>query len=121
MGVVVAPPPVMDLKLVRSSGTEIMVTWSVPSLVLARGFVDYLLEYSPVSQVRRRRQSSGSSCTSSPCKVPASRGGVVISGLDPKSSYTVRVSPVNEDGVTGTLMSDTGMQTTPSDHTHTSW
>ena len=117
--VIAAPPPVMDLKLVRSSATEIMVSWTVPSLVLARGFVDYLLEYEEAGQVRRRRQSSrDSSCTSSPCKVPASRGGAVITGLDPKRSYRVDVSPVNQDGVTGTLMSDSGTQTTPTNHTH---
>ena len=111
MTISVAPPPVVDLKVVRSSPSEINVTWAVPSLVDAKGFVDYVLEYTPATPTegrRRRRQTSTSRCTASPCTVPVEMGGAMLVSLDPTQTYTVSVSPMNEDGVMGTLKSATG-------------
>ena len=104
---IVAPPPVMDLKVERTSGSEIQVTWTVPDLVQARGFVEYTLEYSPTTPTKQRRQADHT-CSMSPCTVLVTRGGVLLTDLDPKETYLVRVRPMNEDGDMGTLMSGTG-------------
>jgi len=97
----------MDLKLVRTSGSEINVSWTGPGLVEARGFVEYTLEYSPTTPTRTKRQT-GHTCSGSPCTVPISRGSVLLTNLDAKETYLVTVRPMNEDGDMGTLMSDTG-------------
>ena len=36
--------------MVQSSPSDINVTWAVPSLVDAKGFVDYILEYTPATR-----------------------------------------------------------------------
>ncbi len=89
------------------TGESITVNWSIPSLSLARGFLTYTINYQQTTPTGRSRRQSTVECSSSPCSVPVSQGGVVITGLDPSVSYDVGVTPVNEAGTQGPPLTDT--------------
>ena len=109
-----APPEVRDLGVTRSvSGEEIAVKWTVPSLVVAKGFVVYIVSFDSSmssmsgSEGRRKRQDM-MTCSQSPCMVPVERGGVDITGLDPAIEYVVSVLPRNGDQEVGPANNMTG-------------
>ena len=88
------------------------VSWTPLSLVEARSLIQlYRVFYSPEGS-RRKRQSENR-CFQSPCDVPGTESSVLIDGLDPASSYSVRVADVNGQNQQGNF-SDT--QTTPGKH-----
>lgn len=88
------------LTAIRSSGIRIDVSWKVPSLIEAMGFVVYEVSFRAAmgggAGGRRKRQEG--ECTESPCSVPVEEGGVVITGLDADVNYVVSVQPVNGEG-----------------------
>ena len=70
------------------------VSWTPLSLVEARSLIQfYRVFYSPEGS-RCKRQSE-TTCFQSPCDVPGTESSVLIIGLDPASSYSVRVAAVN--------------------------
>lgn len=84
------------------SGEEIAVRWTVPSLVVAKGFVVYIVSFdSSMSGSEGRRKRQDMTCSQSPCVVPVERGGVDITGLDPAIEYVVSVLPRNGDQEVG--------------------
>ena len=100
------PPPVMGFTATRSaSGEDIQLQWAVPSLLVARGFLQYSVEFmgSTSSDGVRRREEEEETvvCQGSPCSVPVGQGGVLITQLDPLSAYDIIVTPINEDGLKG--------------------
>lgn len=106
------PPRVQGLNVARI-GTEARVSWTVPSLLEAGGFLTYVVDLSPPRslQNRRKRQSTGVLCppSSDPCRVPVQEGGVTLSGLDSDVEYTVSVVAENEDQERGRPITQTGM------------
>ena len=93
------PPSPSSLGVSRTVDT-ITLSWDVPTLLEARGYVSYTVTFGPSVGARRRRQTPDE-CSLSPCNVPVERGGVVISGLDPGTNYDLTVTPSNEDNITG--------------------
>lgn len=88
-----------------------VLAWDVPSLVEARGFLEYEVTYESVAGEggRRRRQQVSSACAQSPCNVPVEEGRVTVVGLDPEADYSVVVQPVNEENERGDSVRMTGM------------
>ena len=81
-------------------GREILVSWTPLTLVEAKSLIwFYRLTFDPVS-VGRKRQT-GATCSQSPCDVPGTEISVMITGLDPSTSYVVQVSVVNGGGQRG--------------------
>ena len=81
-----------------------MVTWDVPTLIEAKGFVSYTVTFDR-NEARRKRQTGGQ-CSSSPCNpVPVEEGGVVIAGVDPGTTYSLNVAPTNEENGVGVAAS----------------
>ena len=81
------------------------MTWDVPTLMEAKGFVSYTVTFDPSNEARRKRQTSGQ-CSSSPCSpVPVEEGGVVIAGVDPGTTYSFNVAPTNEENGMGVAAS----------------
>ena len=104
-----APPTPTGVISTRSSGSTIMVTWNVPTLTEAMGFVTYTVTFEPSSGARRKRQSPSGQCSSSPCNpVPVEEGGVIITGVDPGTVYSLNVAPTNEENVNGIPASSIG-------------
>ena len=99
------PPPIQELVITRSENqTVIIITWGVPTLREAGGFVTYEITFSRRSA--RKRQSSNTMTTTctvaqSLCSVPIEQGGVEVSDADPDQDYAVTVVPVNGDGERG--------------------
>ena len=75
------------------------VNWTHLTIIQAGSFVTFVVAYVP-SNSRRNRQS-GATCTSSPCEVDGSQSSVIITGLDPGSSYEVQVATKNGGGMMG--------------------
>ena len=70
------------------------VSWTPFTLVEARSLIQiYRVFYSPGGSSRKRQ--SETTCFQSPCDVPSTENSVLIIGLDPASSYSVRVAVVN--------------------------
>ena len=64
------------------------------TLIEARSLIQfYRVFYSPGGSNRKRQ--SETTCFQSPCDVPGTESSVLIIGLDPASSYSVRVAVVN--------------------------
>ncbi len=87
-----------------------MVTWTVPSLDEAKGFLVYIVDFEPATGGRRKRQqTAGVLCplSLSPCRVPVEDGGVTVSGLDPNVVYSVMVVAENGDSVRGEMLTAT--------------
>ena len=77
------------------------MTWNVPTLIEAKGFVSYTVTFDSSNGARRKRQTGGQ-CSSSPCNpVPVEEGAVVIAGVDPRTAYSFNVAPMNEENVVG--------------------
>ena len=95
-----APPPVQNLMVGRLSGSEASVTWTVPSLQQARGFVTYIIKSLPTkSGIMGNYEKL--TCGISPCSVSVEVGGVTLTGLNPGLSYDIVVIPINEDETKG--------------------
>ncbi|XP_064386408.1 uncharacterized protein LOC135334957 isoform X2 [Halichondria panicea] len=103
------PPSPSSLGVSRTVDT-ITLSWDVPTLLEARGYVSYTVTFGPSVGARRRRQTPDE-CSLSPCNVPVERGGVVISGLDPGTNYDLTVTPSNEDNITGVAATATAPTT----------
>ena len=103
---IVAPAPPTPTGVASTlSGSTIAVTWDVPTLSEAKGFVSYTVTFEPSNEARRKRETSGQ-CSSSPCNpVPVEEGGVVIAGVDPGTTYSFNVAPTNEENVVGVAAS----------------
>ena len=97
------------LDITRVSGSEARVSWIVPSLLVARGFLSYTIEFLPSVTGRIKKRQNDGTCTVSPCSVPVQLGGVTLTDLDPFLSYGITVSAVNEDGVHGESTTGTGL------------
>ena len=86
-------------------GSEAVLTWRVPSLLEARGFVFYVVDFDPPRSAgrRKKRQNENALCPPSfdLCRVPVQLGGVTVSGLDPNVMYTITIVAENEDGERG--------------------
>ena len=81
------------------------MTWDVPTLIEAKGFVSYTVAFESSNGARRKRQTSGQ-CSSSPCNpVPVEEGGLVIAGVDPGTTYSLNVAPTNEENGMGVAAS----------------
>ena len=94
------------LQVVRSdSGTSIDVSWQVLSLEEARGFLQYLVRFQPVTGRGKRQEA----CTQSPCRVNMEQGRISITGLDAATNYTVSVQLVNGEEELGETIIMTGM------------
>ena len=79
-------------------GREILVSWTPLTLVEAKSLIQfYRVIFDPVS----RKRQSGATCSQSPCDVPGTEISVMITGLDPSTSYVVQVSVVNGGGQRG--------------------
>ena len=96
-----APPFPSNVTILRSSdGKEILVSWTPLTLVEARSLIQfYRVTYDPRS-VGRKRQS-GTTCSQSPCDVPGTESSVLITELDPSTSYVLQVAVVNGGGQRG--------------------
>ena len=83
--------------------TVIILSWGVPTLREARGFVTYEVRFSSSSAKRTTTRQSNTVCTVSQslCGVPIEEGGVEVTGADPGLDYTVIVVPVNGEGELG--------------------
>ena len=82
------------------NGREILVSWTPLTLVEAKSLIQfYRVTFDPVS-VSPKRQS-GATCSQSPCDVLGTEISVMITGLDPSTSYVVQVSVVNGGGQRG--------------------
>ncbi len=86
--------------MISRTADTLSLSWDVPTLIEARGYVSYMVAFAPNEGARRRRQTPDE-CSVSPCNVPVEKGGVVISGLDAGTTYDLTVTPSNEAGVTG--------------------
>ena len=76
------------------------VSWTRLTIVQARSFVTYIVTFEEPNN--RRKRQSGATCTSSPCQVDGSLTSVMITGLDPGTSYNVQVTTMNGGGDMGT-------------------
>ena len=96
-----APPFPSNVSIQRSSdGREISVSWTPLTLVEAKSLIQfYRVSFDPVSSSRKRQ--SRTTCSQSPCDVPGTQSSVLITGLDPSTSYVVQVAVVNEGGQRG--------------------
>ena len=75
------------------------VSWTRLTIVQAGSFVTYIVAFeSPNS---RRKRQSGATCSISPCEVDGSQSSVMITGLDPGTSYFVQVATMNGGGAVG--------------------
>ena len=100
--------------MIRRMGSEAVLTWRVPSLPEAGGFVFYVVDFDPPRSVGKKRQSAGVLCPPpSPCRVPVQLGGVTASGLDPDVMYTISVVAENEDREKGETVTQTCKCTYP--------
>ena len=82
--------PPHDVKVERLNGTAMNVSLTRLSIVEAQSIaVSYVVSYSP--QNGRKRQVREA-------VIPASHSYVVISGLDPRTIYQVKVFAVNDHG-----------------------
>ena len=99
-----APPFPSNVTVLRSDdGREILVSWTPLTLVEAKSLIQfYRVTFDPVS-VSRKRQS-GATCSQSPCDVPGAEISVMITGLDPSTSYVVQVFVVNGGGSEGPVL-----------------
>ena len=70
-----------NVKVDRTSGTEMVVSWTPPTLKEARGFIDHYVVYYTDGE-----KEEEVTCDASPCK---------ITGLDATTTYSVSVSAVN--------------------------
>ena len=97
-----APPPVLGLQQERTRfGTAINITWTIPTLTQARGFVRYIVTFD-LNPQRKRQTSPSNECSSSPCDaVSVDAGGIVLVNVDPARAYQIRVLPTNEGGGVG--------------------
>ena len=86
-----APPSPKGVEAVRINTTAMNVTWMPIPITESRGHIrQYTITYSPVNN--RRRQSGSVS-------VPGDQDSVVIGGLSPHSSYSVRVAAATGGGM----------------------
>jgi len=83
------------------TGDRITVTWSIPTLSQARGFLSYTITFQSSDPSTRRRRQSATECFSSPCTALVDQGTIDILGLDPSTGYDVTVTPANELGEQG--------------------
>ena len=89
-----APPAPSGVTVDRTSGVQMTVSWIPLTLIEARSLIQfYRVSYSPGGSSRKRQ--SETTCFQSPCDVPGTESSVLIIGLDPASSYSVRVATVN--------------------------
>ena len=78
------------------------VSWTPLTLVEARSLIQfYRVRYNPEGSSRKRQ--SETTCTQSPCDVPATENSVMVMGLDSTTSYSVRVAAVNGQDQQGEL------------------
>ena len=88
------------MSIQRSDGREILVSWTPLTLVEAKSLIQfYRVSFDPMSSSRKRQ--SGTTCSQSPCDVPGTESSVLITGLDPSTSYVVQVAVVNGGGQRG--------------------
>ena len=84
-----------------SDGREILVSWTPLTLVEAKSLIQfYRVTYDDPVRGSHKRQS-GTTCSQSPCDVPGTQSSVLITGLDPSTSYVVQVAVVNGGGQRG--------------------
>ena len=95
-----APPPPTGVRVNRSTdGSSMTVSWTRLTIVRAGSFVTYIVTFE--SQDSRRKRQSGATCSVSPCEVDGSLTSVMITGLEPGTSYDVRVATINGGGDMG--------------------
>ena len=91
LGPTVAP---RDMQTTRINGTHMNISWELPTLEEARGFIDTItITFTPTSGgLQRKKRQAGT------VKVPGNSTSKVIGGLNPDLQYSVTVSTSTSEG-----------------------
>ena len=103
MLILIAPPDIIyDSVIVNRNedGRNAIISWTVLSLNVVRGYVQLKIEF---SSSNRKRQVGTTECSMSGCLIPYKQGGVNVTGLEPDQDVTFTISAQNEEGETATV------------------